>query len=88
MSMDRAHPICRHCRYDLITQLDQRAPGWRNGDEPVELWCPECDQTSTWPWVAPPPAPHRIPLVPFLLSFIFLAAFGVILFYLISRFVL
>lgn len=80
MKKQSDHPICRHCGYDLITQLNQQAPGWQLCQGPVELMCPECGKTSTWPWVSPPPAPNKIPLIPMLLSVLGLVVFGVIMF--------
>lgn len=77
-------PRCRHCRYNLVTQLDQQAPGWEPHQGPVELMCPECGKASTWPWVSPPPTPSKIPLIPLLLSALILTAFGVLLFSLIG----
>lgn len=77
-------PICRHCRYNLITQLNQQAPGWERSHGPVELMCPECGKTSTWPWVSPPPAPNKIQLISLLLSVLILVAFGALLFALIA----
>lgn len=77
-------PLCRQCRYNLISQLEDRAPNWKSGDGPVELWCPECNQTSTWPWVSPPPAHNKIPLFPFLLSVLIIALVGAVAFFLIS----
>ncbi len=64
------------------------APQWTPDDEPIEIHCPECDTISTWPWVAPPSAPNRIPLIPFVLSVVFIAVIGVLLFGLIDLFVL